>query len=272
MLKNIIKHEFKATYRTFLPINITYAIVCGILYLLIPVLKKFEGPLIEIGFGFGMLVIILGIVFVVISPFLFLSMRFYKTTATREAYLTFTVPAKTSTILLGKFITALAWTVGTLVIWLLGIMALGTAVSGLPFDFSELFFDKDTLLYLFSTFVSIINSLLMIFAAISLSQLVRDHRILASFGFYAALYTVQQIVSVLAMLPYFLKIYHTINNMPNHVGAGLGASHSLSPFAASSNAAVGTGLFVLTIGLSLVFCVVNCLITHYMLNKKLNLL
>lgn len=269
MLNKIIKHEFKATYRTFLVINIVYAVACILLCALIPVLKNFQSPLVSIVFGFGMLVIVLGLIFVIMSPFIFLSVRFYKTTATREAYLTFTVPAKTNTILLGKFIASLTLTVITLLVWVTGFLAVG--VVTLEFPLEALSFDADIIFYLFTYFISVMNGLLTIFAAISLSQLVRDHRVLASFGFYMALYTAQQIVSVLVLIPYFITMFNTIDDIPNRITADMGASYSLAPFA-TSGATADTGIYVISIVLSLVFCAANYAIAHHMLNKKLNLL
>lgn len=269
MLNKIIKHEFKATYRTFLAINIAYAVACILLCALIPVLENFRSPLLTIVFGFGMLVILLGLIFVVMSPFIFLSIRFYKTTATREAYLTFTVPAKTSTILLGKFITSLTLTVITLLVWVTGFLAVNVVALELPLEVLSL--DADMIFPLFTYFVSIMNGLSTIFAAISLSQLVRDHRVLASFGFYMALYTVQQIVSVIAMLPYFITMYNNINDIPDRIAADMGVNYSFAPFTLSGTNA-GVGIYILAVVLSLVFCAANYAIAHHMLNKKLNLL
>lgn len=267
MLKKIIKHEFKATYRTFLAINIAYAAACILLCVLIPVLNDIRGPLLTIVFGFGMLVVILGLIFVIMSPFIFLSVRFYKTTATREAYLTFTVPAKANTILLGKLISSLALTVITLLVWVIGLLAIG--ITRMEFPLEALSINADMIFSLFTYLVSIMNGLLTIFAAISLSQLVRDHRVLASFGFYMALYTVQQIVSVIVLIPYFIKIFN--DDIPDEVGVRIGANYSSALFS-TSETAPEAGIYIISIVLSLVFCAVNYAIAHHMLNKKLNLL
>lgn len=265
MLNKIIKHELKATYRTFLAINIAYALGCVLVCMLTPVVEKIKGPLLTIVFGFGMLVMILGLIFVGMSPFIFLSLRFYKTTATREAYLTFTVPAKTNTILLGKLISTLFLTVITLLVWVIGFIAISVIAWELPFEFS---LNADVMFALFSYFLSVMSGLLTIFAAISLSQLVRDHRVLASFGFYMALYTVQQIVSVIVLLPYFIKIYN--ENMSDEVGIRMGANYSFALFGTSESP--DNYMYIISIVLSLVFCAANYAIAHHMLNKKLNLL
>lgn len=267
MLSKIIKHEFKATYRTFLAINIIYALGCILACVLIPVVKKIQGPLLTAVFGFGMLAMILGLIFVAMSPFIFLSIRFYKTTATREAYLTFTVPAKTNTILLGKLISTLVLTVITLLVWVIGLLTIGVVTAKLPLR-ELLSINSDIIFSLFTCFLSIMNSLLTIFAAISLSQLVRDHRVLASFGIYMALYTVQQIVSVIVLIPYFVKIYN--ENMSDEVGMRMGANYSFALFGTSESP--DNYMYIISIVLSLVFCAVNYAIAHHMLNKKLNLL
>ena len=266
MLSKIIKHESKATYRTFLAINIAYALGCVLVCVILPILEKIHGPLLTAVFGLGMLAMILGLIFVAMSPFIFLSIRFYKTTATREAYLTFTVPAKTNTILLGKLIVSLALTVITLLVWVIGFIAIGIVM--LEFSFEGFSLNADVMFALFSYFISVMSGLLTIFAAISLSQLVRDHRVLASFGFYMALYTVQQIVSVIVLIPYFVKIYN--ENMSDEVGMRMGANYSFALFGTSESP--DNYMYIISIVLSLVFCAVNYAIAHHMLNKKLNLL
>lgn len=59
-------------------------------------------------------------------------------------------------------------------------------------------FDFTTIL---SFIMGYINSILAIYASISLGQFVRDHRVIASIAFYAAIYTAQQIVSLVVLIP-----------------------------------------------------------------------
>ena len=253
MLTKIIKHEFKATYRTFIPIYIALAIVTGAACLFLPALSKYNNSILSIVMGFGIILLVLGFIFVIMSPYIFLSVRFYKTTATREAYLTFTIPTDTKIILLGKFIVTFIWTTVTILLWLLAFIALSYR-----FDFGLSFsFDSNIVLQILYLAASISCSILTIFAAISLSQLVRDHRVIASFAFYMALTTVQQIVSIAALIPIMLK--------------ELSASGD-AEYTASGTVTSDTTVYVLSLIIGIVFSLVFYFISNYMMKKKLNLL
>lgn len=276
MLKKLIKHEFKATYRIFLPIYIALAALTGLACLAIRFIDDYSPALLQIASGFGIIVVVLGFMFVILSPFIFLAMRFYRTTATREAYLTFTVPADTKLILLAKFIVSYLWSAVTIILWLFAFLTFLNSVSdpsegNLIVAFFKTMFGEEellsSLLYMAVLAMTLASSILMIFAAISLGQLVRDHRVIASFAFYAALYTVQQIVSVLAMLPWMLSIFKTSQDVT------VGEAEVVTEF--GFHAATGgddVSMFVLSIVLSLVFGVIFYFLSNYMLNKKLNLL
>lgn len=258
-----MKHEFKATYRTFIPIYIALAIVTGAACLFLPALFKYNNSILAIVTGFGIVLLVLGYIFVIMSPYIFLSMRFYKTTATREAYLTFTIPADTKIILLGKFIVTFIWTTVTILLWLLSFMALSYRFNfGLSFSF-----DSNILLEILYLIASISCSILTIFAAISLSQLVRDHRVIASFAFYVALTTVQQIVSIAALIPMMLKELNAVGNA-GYTAFGI----TVEEMGASSTPISDTSVYVLALITGAAFSVAFYFIANYMMKKKLNLL
>ncbi len=273
MLKKLMKHELKATYRTFLPIYLGLAIITGVVSLAMTLLDKIDSVLTGLGFGFSILILVLGFIFVIMSPYLFMSMRFYRTTATREAYLTFTVPADTKTILLAKFLIAFMWTIVTVVLWLLAfgiVMAVILDENVLGKFFNELFSASnlvEMVLEILSSLVSIAGSILTIFAAISLSQLVRDHRVLASFGFYAAIYTVQQILGIIVLIPFILANMDTINSVNSGDSAEFSLRYSTAPFGGA-----GMTAYVVTLLLYVGISVACYFLSNYMLKKKLNLL
>lgn len=268
MLGKLIKHEFKATYRTFIPIYIGLAILTGAACLFMELLHNFDQTVLVVGSGFGMIVVVLGMIFVFLSPYIFLSMRFYRTTATREAYLTFTVPADTKTILFAKFIVTYIWTVVTIVLGYFGVAIL-IAVNGngsLWYMIRFIFDGAPELvaLQLISFLVSFATSILQIFASVSLGQLVRDHRIIASLAFYVALYTVQQIAAVLVLLPWMLTELTTEQNAAAFsigINSGLNTGDSTS-----------ISVYVITIVISVVFGTVFYFLSNFLLKKKLNLL
>lgn len=273
MLKKLIKHEFKATYRTFIPIYIGLVILVGAACLFMELLKHFDQTTLTIGAGFGMIIVILGLIFVFISPYIFLSMRFYRTTATREAYLTFTVPADTKIILLAKFIVSYIWTILTVILGYLGISILLSEgkVLNIAKMFEMLFEGSSALLIIvqiLSFLIGFATTVLHIFASVSLGQLVRDHRVIASLAFYAALYTVQQIVSVVVLLPYMVSELSTARDMGNADGFTAGFSMGFE----SSIQSESVSVFVISLIVSLVFGAVFYFLSNHLLKKKLNLL
>ncbi len=124
-----MKHEFKATYRTFLPIYIGLVVITAFACISSLVMRDYQNPILEIALGLGIIIVVIGYIFVFISPYIFLSLRFYRTTATREAYLTFTVPADTKTILLAKFIVTFLWTILTSLLWIASFLILIECIS-----------------------------------------------------------------------------------------------------------------------------------------------
>lgn len=115
----------------------------------------------------------------------------------------------------------------------------------------------------FSFLLSCALSILQIFTAISLGQLVRDHRIIASLAFYAALYTVQQIISVVVLLPFM------ITEMSKDMSTGI---DTFSMSLGTNTDGMPVSIFLLSIIISVVFSVVFFFLSNYILKKKLNLL
>lgn len=266
MLGKIMKHEFKSTYRIFVPIYIGLALLITAACLFIELLKHYNSAPLTIISGFGVILLVFGIIFVFISPYIFLSMRFYKTTATREAYLTFTVPAETHQILLGKFIISFAWTLVTLILAYFSIAIICTTGGANIKDMFNFIFDGDMELIAiqgFSLLLSCALSILQIFTSISLGQLVRDHRIIASLAFYAALYTVQQIISIVAILPFM------ITEISKDTSAGM---ETFGMSVGTQTGGLSIHIYILSIILSIIFSVAYFFLAKYVLKKKLNLL
>ena len=125
-------------------------------------------------------------------------------------------------------------------------------------------FEEDTSLMItqvISLLLSCALSILQIFTAISLGQLVRDHRIIASLAFYTALYTVQQIVSIVVLLPFMLS------------GIRKDLSAEIDTFSTGLQSSTPTmSVLFLSIILSVVFSIAFFFLSKFILKKKLNLL
>ena len=189
MLKKLIKHEFKATYRFYVPVYIALAALVALACIFLTVIDHFDVNelFLSITLPLGAIVGFLAIVFTVLSPYIFICLRFYRSTATREGYLTFTLPASTNQILFSKFLVSFLWAVLTIAVTLFALFVL----CAVGFDSEITFmvirqilksetFDFTTIL---SFIMGYINSILAIYASISLGQFVRDHRVIASIAF-----------------------------------------------------------------------------------------
>lgn len=265
MLSKLIKHEFKATYRIFLPIYIGLVIITG-LACATSILDSYQNTLLSIALGFGMIIFVLGYIFVILSPFIFLPIRFYRTTATREAYLTFTVPADTKVILLAKFIVAFAWSLITILLWVATLIIFISSIDGWDWRGLAYFFDieKEYLIWKILTMITgLAVNILSIFAAISLSQLVRDHRVIASFAFYAAIYTVQQIISVCVLIPFMIQNLNAV--AVDEFSRGMTSDLTSSSYE-------DIMIYILSLAVSLGVSAACFFLSNHMLKKKLNLL
>ena len=183
MLKKLIKHEFKATYRFYVPVYIALAALVALACIFLTVIDHFDVNelFLSITLPLGAIVGFLAIVFTVLSPYIFICLRFYRSTATREGYLTFTLPASTNQILFSKFLVSFLWAVLTIAVTLFALFVL----CAVGFDSEITFmairqilksetFDFTTIL---SFIMGYINSILAIYASISLGQFVRDHHL-----------------------------------------------------------------------------------------------
>ncbi|MGL5692850.1 MAG: ABC transporter permease [Peptostreptococcaceae bacterium] len=103
MLGKLLKYEFKSTARVFLPLYATLLVVAILNgFFLNSEIFNVQGLLMMV---FGALLIALFVVTVIV-----LIQRFNKNLLGDEGYLMFTLPVKSSSILLSKYLVALLWT------------------------------------------------------------------------------------------------------------------------------------------------------------------
>ena len=210
MLGRLIKYEFKATARTFLPLY-------GVLLLLAGLNRLFmEFKFQNFAFGIPQILswILYGCIIVAIFVISLLVMiqRFYRNLLKEEGYLMFTLPVPPRNHIFAKLFTSMVWMLGSIVVTLVsvGILALGSGM------FTSLFrglvemqqnFDGDVALFwltMLNFFVMVLSalasSILMIYCAISLGQLFNQHRVAAAFGCYVGIYMVMQAFNTTLML------------------------------------------------------------------------
>lgn len=239
MLGKLLKQEFGATARYFIPLY-------GIILVLTPLLGLMTRLMLDTDtwsvagtsflagfavfgiFGFSFLVIA-----VFISTLILIVIRFYKTTATSEAYLTFTLPVKTWQIVSSKTIAAVVWeilaaiitVISLIVVFLIsGFVEVSDLVSGIEELFDGLLHNMDgnemltLFLFLLSAFTGVVASIMKVYTSIAIGQLFRNHRVLISIGMYFAIYFALQFVSIfisiatlLAASDTFIDSYYNIS-------------------------------------------------------------
>lgn len=226
MLSKLMKYEFKVTSRTFLPfyvVLLAVAVVNRLVQLIRPeyqfsMTSDFQNTLATI---WSIVQVIVGLLlFMVITGVFILTLyiviqRFYKNLLTDEGYLMFTLPVKPHEHIISKLTAAIVWLIVSSIV---AFVAITIVVADqyyfqhiLTF-FSEFFqscyelFGGGTPVLIFegilAAVLSIMASILEIYAAICIGQLFNRHKIVGAFGAYFAISMALQLLSI----PFFLVV------------------------------------------------------------------
>lgn len=274
MLGKLLKYEFKATGRLMLPIY-GAMLVMGLLngmFVRGSIINEYSAISTTGLMIYGMIIFAAFIV-----TFYIMVQRFYKNLLGDEGYLMFTLPVRTEFHIISKLLTSAFWMCATIAVTLLSLFFL--AVTNLS-DFGALFRDimhwipridaadwAHFLKFVFtygSLFItSILSWTLLIYASISIGQLVPKYKIFAAFGGFIALSTVQNNVNSF-VTNLVEKSFQTVSTMD-------------APWVQAGNTSITMSrlnfdsLAVTSIIMSIVFAVLYFLITDYILTKHLNL-
>ena len=221
MLGKLIYHDFKAAARQFIP-----------LFLFVVLMT----PLTRFSFWFSDFIqkrmpqyssylevipntvifsyVITMIVFSM-ATVLILVTHFYRSMVTREGYLTHTLPVTPLELIGAKTIVSVVWTMLSLIVAVLSVLALFTTTDGLT-DFGksiassmkELHFQNQSIGMVIILFIEILMLTIAyivfyygkIYFCISIGQSLKDHKLLASFGLYFAVNALQRIISSFIMI------------------------------------------------------------------------
>lgn len=217
MLGKLIKHEFAATARHFLPLYGFIIILTPLFALIARLFMHMDDE--SMGMSLLTGVFMLGffsytflIIAIFIATLILIIMRFYRTMATSEAYLTFTLPVKTWELVFSKALVALIWEVLASIIAVLSIITL-LCVSGvismadlfswirdeLMIDFSNL--DGSQMFTMTLALITLITSavagIMRVFCSVSVGQLFRNHRLAASIAVYFGINFALQIITMI---------------------------------------------------------------------------
>lgn len=205
MVKTLFKYEFKAYARTILPMN-GVLVVIALLNRLIRFTES-DHFAYSVIFGFSTFALVVSTLFLLAFTTIFIITRYYKNMFTHEGYLTMTLPVAPSQHIFVKLITALTFGAISLVGALLAgciatsgeiLVEISKAIAYIAkFYFEKLgahgaFYIVECVLLLL---VSSAMSVLLLYLCMTVGQLARKNRVLASFGVYFVIYIASQILS-----------------------------------------------------------------------------
>lgn len=263
MLGKLLKYEWKATARIFVPFYLAVVVFALINRIFIS-LNVSEGWMAFVA-GLSGATYALAIVAALALTLFIIIQRFYKNLLGDEGYLMFTLPVKTWQNITAKLLIAAAWQlISALVV--IGSVLLMVAQPSTMVEIRKAFADivielakinlslgAITAWIIAAILVSLFTGILFLYASISIGQLFSRHKLVASFGAFLVLNTVSQII-------YSLLV---------------GALYLAMPQAFVDNAVPPTefftGLLAGTIVLNLLMGVAYYIVSERILTKRLNL-
>lgn len=259
MLKKLMKYEFMATSRVFLPLF-------GALLIISVVNRLFESFNLTTPAVIGVVLSVIIIIGICVLTLILTLQRFRNNLLSNEGYLMMTLPVKTDSLILSKLFVASIWGVASFIIVMVAIMIM--AMSGINFsdlvEYVRVFFEQIALptpqfiVYavevLVGTILSIFSGILLLYACMALSMLVNRRRGLFTFGAYIVITTAMQ--TIFAVLAAIVAALH-IGDLFNY--------SSLSFFAQSQV------IIILVIVAEAALCAAFYYVTRHMLKNRLNL-
>lgn len=267
MLKNLIKHEWKATWKLVCLANLAALLVTGLIsFSLFFGLRNTPDNQLLVMFAMMGASMMISIVSAAVCFYMFF--RFYKNFYTDEGYLMHTLPVTTGQLLFSKtLLSFLFMLLTTLIIsacaFMLAFISIYAMVPGAKDTFfHQLYQDLIApmlvsggwslsgvaLVCVLYLIIGTLSGVLMGYGAISLGQLFSKHKLVASVFCYAAIYILSMIATMAVMFP---TLFASISG--------------------SITASVYGNLFLAMLILSLVFCILMYPMIYYIMHKKLNL-
>lgn len=275
MLKKCLKHEFRATWRTIVPILIAVVLLSVLSYFASSILYSEEA--LE---NFGLMEILalilqmfytLAIGAASIGVVIVCVLRYWRSFHSDEGYLTMTMPVSTHVHILSKLIVAVCWSLVLMI-----VVGIGSALSNVgifqqyanateeaQLAFEIMGIDENVIrqsavftgLALLSSVISSATSMVTIYAAISLGHSFQKYKKLLSVVF---VFVFNQVVGILMVVPAVAFFVSAVNNIV--------VNNEISGLLSGMNVMVGIMLVI-----SAVCGVIFYFVAHHYLTKKLNL-
>ena len=264
MLGKIIKHEFKATYKTALTMILSVLLVGGLVRMMDMV--SFDGTIWRIIEMIMAVFYLLLLIAVPVSMFVVSIARFYRTMVKDEGYLTHTIPVKKTQLINGKLITSVIWIIISIMVIPLSLLinvknsiyTFRDIAELLKLVFSNSTYIMDCVMFILLIIVSIMTSLLLCYASIGMGQMSNGHRLAGSVLFYFIFKYAFSFLQLFLMLIIpsvadMMNKYDTVNKI----------------LMAEDNGMLALMLFVMPF--QIILGIICYLIAYWRFSKKLNL-
>ena len=218
MLGKLLKHEFKATARTMLPMFGVVLVLSVLANLSFTRIADTDSGALDILFGLFIVAFFLGLFTMGVMAMVVMIQRFYKNVLGDEGYLTLTLPVNVHEIVWSKLIVSFVWFLATgliaigavfIAVFTLTYTELGEMFQNMP-SFGEmlrLFFEKTSITPLQLTgaiaqfaamiILSSLTTCLHFYAAMALGHSFSNNKVLLSVVFFIAISFVFSFVSSL---------------------------------------------------------------------------
>lgn len=265
MLGKLIKNEYKATARLILPLYLLLLIITGLNKLVFVIDEDPVSIIAQSGVFIAfaailMITYVLSLFAVGAMTIIFIIKRFYDSMLKDEGYLSFTLPVTTGQHLASKIIVSYSWLVATIaailtsVNILLGAYGMRGFWSELWRDLSEVIKDGNQLTFCIVVvliILSLYNMIIIPYVCFSVGQRFNGHKVLGAFVTYIVIYMINQIIGVIVMVALVSGNIDMLETMGDAQVFSWAMKYE----------------FLLILAESTIFTIV----THHMLDKKLNL-
>ena len=260
MLGKLMKYEWKSTWKVLVPANLLIIVMTIFACIAVRLdIYNFDLGIIMNAYAGVMIILmyVLSMFVALVGSAIYLIYHFYTSTYGDQGYLLHTLPVDKHYIIIAKVLVSSAWILLSSFLMYFSVILLFNLEGDIFSDFMDGLQVIVTGTYGASAFAMIMSLIALLVgmlvrvlkaaACISLGQLSSNHKLLAAFGYYFAIYIIQQIIS---------GCYHVL------LGALREVTGSRSWYGESWEFSLISGL---------IYCVVFYLFTWHVMDKQLNL-
>ena len=269
MLAKLLKYDFKAMFKIFLPL-------WGVLLVVSAINRLFTGAGLDAEQGLGLvnslmvLLYVLLIMAVMVVTTVIIIARFYQGLLKDEGYLMFTIPVKPWQLVASKLISAVVISMLSVLVAIVSVLIIAS-YQGFFYDLTQVWevlarmtpnANGLAILSVVSVFVGLICVVSQVYASMALGHLAGSHRVgFAVLAFIVLSMAWSTVGSVIGMFG-----YPDVTTSLTTVTTQSDAAQVMTVFSDVMGAALVWGLV-----LDVVRCVVHLIITNYILSRRLNL-